>query len=260
MGETQGLMSRVGSWFKRGPRPANGEMLDADRNTPLATTDQRTSIFPWSKRDQAINNLQEGFSTLTDLMSVIKDNLADQGRRQDELLKYLSHLPQAIQSIPESNRMQGETLKAIHARMEQQSEQQAMIAEILNKVSDTGTDQKKTVEEVRERVETMAEHDRKIADNLSSVGSAMQSVSRNSQASAQVLEQLRDNINNRDGQLERILHKQANRFTSMLAIAILLSVSALVAVAIIGWQLLNKPAANSAPATPQPTQEIRSAQ
>ena len=51
----------------------------------------------------------------------------------------------------------------------------------------------------------------------------MQTVSRNSQASAQVLEQLRDNIDNRDGQLERVLHRQATRFTTMLAMAIFLS-------------------------------------
>jgi len=250
----QGFMSKIGGWFKRGPKP--GEMLDPD-STTLPEVDTRTSILrPWARRDQAINNLQEGFHTLTDLMSAIKDNLNDQGRRQDELLKYLAHLPQAIQSIPESNRMQGETLKAIHARMEQQNEQQRMIAEILNKVSDSGTDQKKTVEEVRERIETMAEHDRNISDNLSSVGAAMQTVSRNSQASAQVLEQLRDNINSRDGQLERILHKQAMRFTSMLAVAIFLSIAALVAVAVVGYQLLNKPAANAAPTT-APTAEMR---
>jgi hypothetical protein len=96
----------------------------------------------------------------------------------------------------------------------------------------------------------------------------MQTVSRNSQASAQVLEQLRDNINNRDGQLERIMHKQAARFTTMLAIAIFLSVAALGAVAIIGYQLMNKqPSGPTAPSsvvttpsqTLQPPAEVRAA-
>src|SRR2546426_765053 len=84
--------------------------------------------------------------------------MADQGRRQDELLKCLAHLPQALQAIPESNRIQGETLRTIHARLEQSNEQQNLIAEILNKVNDSGNEQRKTVEEVRERVETMADH------------------------------------------------------------------------------------------------------
>jgi chromosome segregation ATPase len=251
----QGFMSKIGSWFRRGPRPANGELLDPDHGatTLPSTVEARGSILrPWAKRDQAIANLNEGFHTLTELMGAIKDNLNDQGRRQDELLKYLSHLPQAIQSIPESNRIQGETLRAIHARLEQQNEQQRLIAEILDKVNESGTEQRQTVDEVRSRVETIAEHDRKMSDNLSSVGAAMQTVSRNSQASAQVLEQLRDNINNRDGQLERILHKQAMRFTTMLAVAIFLSIAALGAVALIGWQLMNRPQGGTTPTTTQP--------
>ena len=61
---------------------------------------------------------------------------------------------------------------------------------------------------------------------------------------------MRDNISSRDGQLERILHKQAMRFTSMLAIAIFLSIAALVAVAVVGYQLMNKPTLT--PSTPTP--------
>ena len=251
--ETQNIVSRIGNWFKRGPRPLNGELID--QHTPRPQLELRGSVLrPWAKRDQAITNLQDGFHTLTDLMTAIKENLTDQNRRQDELLRHLSHLPEAIQSIPESNRMQGEALRAIHSRMEQQNMQQQMIADILQKVSEANTEQSKTVDVVRDRVEVMAEHERKISDNLSSVGTAMQTVSRNSQTSAQVLEQMRDNISSRDGQLERILHKQAMRFTSMLAIAIFLSIAALVAVAVVGYQLMNKPTltpSTSAPASIQ---------
>jgi chromosome segregation ATPase len=261
---TQGLMSKLGNWFKRAPRPGNGELLNPDNGaTSLGNGDNRGSLLrPWAKRDQAIANLQGGFSTLTDLMVAIKDNLNDQGRRQDELLRYLSHLPNALQSIPESNRLQGETLRAIHGRLEQQSEQQAVIAEILSKMNESGTEQQKTAEAVRERVETIAEHDRSISDNLSSVGAAMQTVSRNSVASAQVLEQLRDNINNRDGQLERVLSKQATRFTTMLAIAIFLSVAALVAVSIVGYQVMNRGATSPNPTSTSSstgTPEVRAA-
>ena len=45
---------------------------------------------------------------------------------------------------------------------------------------------------------------------------------------------MRDRINDRDGQLESILHKQGTRFTTMLAVAIFLSISALVAVCVLG--------------------------
>jgi len=124
-------------------------------------------------------------------------------------------LPKALEGIPETNRLQVESLKAISARLEQQNTQQNLIGEILGKLADNDTEQKKVVEDVRSRVETVADQNKTISDNLSSVGSAMQTVSRNSQASAQVLEQVRDNIEKRDGQLERMMQKQAARFTWM---------------------------------------------
>jgi uncharacterized membrane protein len=145
-----------------------------------------------------------------------------------------------------------ESLQAISARLEQQNSQQNLIGEVLGKLAESEGEQKKTAEDVRDRVETVAEQNKTISDNLSSVGSAMQTVSRNSQASAQVLEQVRDNIEKRDGQLERMMHKQAARFTWMLLIAIFLSISALVAVVIVLLQVLNKPGIT--PTTPAATE------
>ncbi len=233
--ESRGLMSRIGSLFRRALPPSDVSSTD------IITHEPRPSMLrPFAKRDQAIANLQDGFNTLTDLMTSIKDNMSDQGRRQDELLSYLSHLPKAIEGIPETNRLQVESLKAISARLEQQNNQQNLIGEILGKLADNDSQQKQVVEDVRSRVEDVAQQNKNISDNLSNVGEAMQTVSKNSQASAQVLEQVRDNIQKRDGQLERMMQKQASRFTAMLVVAIFLSISALVAVVILLLQVMNK--------------------
>ncbi len=241
-------MARIGSWFRRSN--PNGDAANGQTSTDIVPGNSRPSILnPLARRDQAIANLQQGFSTLTDLMSTIKDNLNDQGRRQDELLTYLSHLPKAIEGIPETNRLQVESLKAISARLEQQNTQQNLIGEILGKLADNDQQQRKAVDDVAARVEDVASQNKVISENLSSVGSAMETVSKNSAASAEVLEQVRDNIEKRDGQLERLLQKQAVRFTSLLYVAIFLSIAALVAVAILMVQMMNKPAAGSPPAT-----------
>jgi len=73
---------------------------------------------------------------------------------------------------------------------------------------------------------------------MTNLGAALQNVSRNSTAGAQVLEQMRDRINDRDGRLEDIIHKQGTRSTAMLAVAIFLSISALVAVCVLGYMLM----------------------
>ena len=87
---------------------------------------------------------------------------------------------------------------------------------------------------------TLGDHDKSIAENLNQVGAAMQTVSHHSKTSSEVLEQMRDNINSREGELQRILHKQGSRYTTMLAIAIFLSIAALAAVCVIGYLVILK--------------------
>lgn len=250
--QTQSLLSRIGNWFRRSGNGHGGGMSATDvhiidrphggHGDPGTAIEARSSFLrPWARRDAAIGQLQEGFNTLTDLMSSVRDHLDRQSKRQDELIGYLSHLPETLQQLPESNRAHGEALKAIHQQLASQNTNQEKLSEILEKLNTKGLEDREVLDEVRERVETMRQTDQAIADNLTSVGTAMQSITRNGQTTSQVLEQMRDNLDSRDGQLERILHRQGTRFTTMLAIAIFLSVAALVAVSVIGYLLLYKP-------------------
>jgi len=66
----------------------------------------------------------------------------------------------------------------------------------------------------------------------------MQGVSQNTQASAEVLDQLKENARTRDVELQVLLHRQGVRFTIMLSAAIVLSLSALAAVGVLGWRFL----------------------
>ncbi len=68
-------------------------------------------------------------------MTGIRDHLERQSARQDDLLKYLSHLPAALEQLPESNRVQAETLKAIHSHLQGQSAQQSKLGDILERIS-----------------------------------------------------------------------------------------------------------------------------
>ena len=241
----QTLLTRIGNWFRR--TPTNGaadNLIDHDDHSGGSTggtaIETRTSFLrPWARRDAAIQHLQEGFTTLTDLMSTVRDNLEQSNRRQEQLLQYLSHLPDALQALPEVNRVQSEALRAIQQQLASQNSQQERLADILEKLNTKGLENREVLDDVRERVEAMRQTDASIAENLNSVGATMAQLSKTEATSTQVLEQMRDNLDSRDGQLERVLHRQGTRFTTMLAIAIFLSISALVAVCVIGYMLLN---------------------
>ncbi|HYO10194.1 MAG TPA: hypothetical protein VER17_14590 [Tepidisphaeraceae bacterium] len=253
MTEQSTLLSRIGRWFKRGD-----DGLSSNGDHPVVgepggnhhggggggggggALDTRTTFLrPWAKRDAAINQLQEGFHTLTDLMGAIRDNLEKQNQRQEELMGALSQLPQVLQTLPENSRVHTETLQVIRDQIQGQNAQHERLGAVLEKIGQTTGEQRQMVDALRDRVEDLHKADTSIADYLNNVGQSMKDVSSNSKTTSEVLGQMRDNLDARDKQIETVLHRQGVRFTTMLAAAIFLSIAALVAVCVIGYMVIN---------------------
>lgn len=237
------IMSRVRGWFRRssmdeGETPGMQTLIDRPAQTQI---EPRNSILhPFAKRDAAMQSMQQGFVTLTELMVGIRENLERQNGRQDELLEHLSRLPSLIEHLPESSRLQGETLKALHQELSAQHAQQGRLTEILDHVSKASGQQRETLEGMTDRMDRMRQTDEQIASNLNSVGTTMQELGRSTSTGAQVLESMRDNLSSRDNDLQQVLMRQGTRFTVMLSVAIFLSIAALASVAVVGYLLLTK--------------------
>jgi len=242
MPETETFLNRIGRLFKRPTKP-NGDSDDAhdgqDNHRPVSVETQPLTLRPWRKNSAAIAHLQDGFQSLAQLMDEIRQNMAGQSRRQDELIGYLSALPKLLDSIPESGRLHAETLKAIHTQLERQGDQQQTLGEILEKLAESGGDQKDLLEGLRERVETLNHQDKAMADSLGSVSAALEQSTRHSAAGTQMLESLRENLKSRDGDLEKVIQRQNARFTTLLIACISISVAALVAVGVVGYFLIH---------------------
>jgi hypothetical protein len=258
-GEQQKFMSRLGNWFRKSPMsqdepPMNGEdggppMLSGGDEDPKDDQDQQpehsdagieaeprmTFLRPWAKRDNAMDNLQRGIGALSDLLASLRDNMEKQSQRQDELLSHLAGLPEALRAIPESTRVQSEAFIAIQGQIERQTDQQSKLGDVLDRLSTADDRQGRTLEALQQTVVSLNDHDQAISHNLQSLGVALESMSGNTQTSATVLEQLRDNTARRDGELERVIKRQNTRFTTILTIAIVLSIAALTAVSAFGY-------------------------
>jgi len=235
------FLSRIGKWFKKDAASGgNGDLrlegeLHGHAGTGTGLEPRSTFLRPWAKRDHAIENLQNGLSAISDLMGGIREHMEKQSKRQDELLGYLSHLPAALEQLPQSNRAHAEALKAIHESMNRQGTQQSKLGDILERITQADGQTGRTLEALTDHVEQLRRHDQAVAENLNQVGDAMENLGKNTATSATVLEQMRDNTAARDGEIERILQQQGNRFTTLLAVAMFLSISALIAAGVIGY-------------------------
>ena len=258
----QSLMSRIGNWFKRGGEARHGDAdasvtsgaeyivnnengdageIGGDATLSGTVVEPRSTFLrPWAKRDQAIDNLQNGLTAIGELMGGIREHMEKQSKRQDELLGYLSHLPAALEQLPESNRAHADALKAIHESMNRQGAQQSKLGDILERITQADGQTGRTLQALTDHVEQLRRHDQAVAENLNQVGDAMENLGKNSATSATVLEQLRDNSATRDTEIERILQQQTSRFTVLLVVATLLMVSTLVAVGALGFMFLQQ--------------------
>jgi hypothetical protein len=209
----------------------------------------------WGRREANVERIQEGLGALTQLMRGIHDHMERQSARQDELVRYLSHLPQALEQLPlslkdqaESLRqqvaaqgeamqrqaeVQVETLRAIQTQAERQGRQQDHVGALLERLTEADARTGRTLEAVETRLAVVGRHD-------AAVSESMESVARSSRASTEVLEQLHEHLRSRDLGFERVVERQGTRFTSILAVATLLAVAALTGVGILGYLFVNR--------------------
>lgn len=237
MPETETFLNRISRIFKKPGSSNGGNGAHVESQPSVSVETQPLTLRPWRKNSAAIAHLQEGFTSLADLMNEIRHSLVNQGRRQDELNGYLSSLPKLLESIPESSRLHAEALHAIQAQLQRHGNHQETLSEILEKMAETDGDQKALLEGLRERVETLNHQDKAMADSLGNVSAALEQSTRHSAAGTQVLESLRENLRKRDDDLERVIQRQNARFTILLIVAISISIAALFAVGILGYFL-----------------------
>jgi len=244
MSTSTSFISRIGRVFKRstdgvadGPDGAIVRQVNPDGST--SDTPSRLSFLrPWARRDARLESMQQGFANLTTVLTSVRDNLETQNRKQEELLSQLSRLPELLAVLPDSARVQEETLRAIHETMENQNGQTKKLGEVIDRIHQSDGKQREHLDAIRERVETLHQHDETIAANLSGVSGALQSVSSTSHESAKVLEGLRESLDGRDARVEQLLTKQSTRFFALMVASIVLSVSALIAMGVMAYLLL----------------------
>jgi hypothetical protein len=76
--------------------------------------------------------------------------------------------------------------------------------------------------------------------NLADFGVVVQTAAQTSQVGAQIIADIREDLGRRESTLEKAIHRNNTRFTSMLAVAITVSVAAMTSVVVIGYLMLSR--------------------
>ena len=237
MSEETGIFDRLSRWFKRQFRTEEDlPLLYGQTETSLLPS--RRGIFPWTRAGGNIDLIESRLSAVTALMVALRSAIDQQSQRHDELLTYLSQVSHALQTIPDTARVQSETLRVLHQQIAYQNAQHKQLSEVLRKLGDSDGEQHTIIEGLRERVEILYTTDQSIRETIGGMDTTVRQVSLNSNTSTLVLERLRDNLVNHETDLDKSLRRQNRRVLVALVICMVLSIVAIVTVVVVAsWNL-----------------------
>lgn len=176
----------------------------------------------WSRRDQALQQLQEGYQRITDLIDAMQRHMADQGARTDRIATSLDQLARALSDLPAIAREQTHTLDAIASHLEMTNARTQHLAECIRDLPAALKSQSEATAGVSRQLELGNESRVHLNNTMQTLGRAVDSLQASGRAQADLLRQCQLDGAEREGRLAEIVARQQRRFT-FLAVAMIVA-------------------------------------
>lgn len=236
------LWSRWFGWCKRGCKtartvPAAGPPLATNPPAPALSRGEATPVISTSPAPippRPATEFRASPSDAIDVVQAVREHLHQQAHRSERLLETLQGLPQAIQTLPETNRNQSRMLEVLQLHLDQQGKQASKLHDVLATLAHANETSTQMMGLMQQHVESNREHNERFIQSFASMGEILQRIGDSSHASLQTL---RDLSNQSDRRLQELVDR-SNRHARMLSItswitaAIALALAAYVALKI----------------------------
>jgi len=241
------LWMRISGWLKStgstraGDRPALSEAplhLDEEPSGgngagELARPDRLVGPFHrWSRRDQALHRLQEGYERLSEIIGAVQTHLAAQERRGQQVEESLRLLVQAVSEVPARSGRQVELLEQIAGHLQTADRRSEQLAAAICDLPEVSRRQTEALAGVGRRLEASGEIDAQMAASLQAVGRAVDGCSRSLVGQSDLLSKLEQALESNDEVLKRLFARQ-NRFWMWTLVAVMALAAAALVVGVV---------------------------
>lgn len=205
------------------------DMSDADDGD---TSHERFGgpLARWSRRDQAISQLQEGYEKISQVIEEIRSHMAAQGERGDRMCHSLEQLARALNDHPEVSRQQAELLETIAGQLEASNERSEKLTEVIQDLPKLSREQQETLTGINRHLEMAGEQNVVASQTMEKVGSALNTLGQVNSAQADALKQMNSKATEQNEMLSQLLATQSRRFTMLFVVTLVLAAAAVVAV------------------------------
>jgi septal ring factor EnvC (AmiA/AmiB activator) len=240
-------MFRPGRRGSRGLGPVGDDGLLAEGAASVADEDEGPpvpagkSISRWTRRDQALQQLQEGYQRVTDLIDAMQKHMGEQSERTERIASSLDHLARVLSDLPTASRQQAQTLEAIASHLEMTNSRTLQLAESIRELPGATKAQGEALNGVTRQLEMANETHVQLNHTLSSLGEAVGTLRRSGEAQADSLRVLQSEAREREGRLAELILQQQRRFTWLFVITLVFaSLGAAAGVAVVVLRMFHR--------------------
>jgi uncharacterized phage infection (PIP) family protein YhgE len=180
----------------------------------------------WTRRDQAINQLQQGYEKVTQLIEEIQIHLASQSDRSERLCQSLDQIARSANELPEIARQQNQVLENIAGRLENTQEHTKHLNESLGEVPKAVKIQSETLSNINRQLEMTSEQNVMSTQTIEKVGTAINALGETNRHQAEALKEMNTKADEKNEMLTQLIARQSRRFTMLFVVTLLLAAGA----------------------------------
>ncbi len=196
------------------------------------------ALSRWTKRDQTLAKLQEGYERVTQVVEAVQKHLCEQGERTERICTALEHLARSLDHIPDSSRRQVETLQAIAGHLETTNNRTQKMAESIEEFPRVARLQSETLSGIKHQLDLTGEQNLLTSQTMDRLGTAITSLGDFNTAQTQVLRDMNSSAAQHSELLTKLIARQSRRFLMLFIVTVVLAgaavAAAVVAIAVRG--------------------------
>lgn len=208
-----------------------------DLPEPIAETPDRPGpLARWTRRDQAIVQLQEGYEKVTRVIEEIQKHMAQQGDRSERICTALEHLARAMSDTPAIARQQAQTLDVIAAQLEASNARTQLLADAIHEIPKATRGQSETLSGINKQLEVSNEQAVMAAQTMDRLGTNIRTLGDSTLAQGEILREMNAKAAEQNQQLTLLIANQSRRFLMLFVVTVVMAVAA-IATGLIGLTL-----------------------
>jgi hypothetical protein len=184
------------------------------------------ALSRWTRRDQTLTKLQEGYERVTQVVEEVQKHLADQGQRTERICGSLEQLARAMNDAPAIARQQGQTLEAIAGQLEVANTRTQQVVETMAEIPKAARMQSETLSSIKQQLDVSSEQGLLASQTLEKLGGAIGSLGQSNSAQVETLKAIQAQASQQNQLVSDLLARQGRRFLALFVVTVVLAAAA----------------------------------